>query len=81
MITVPSRKIVDENGDMTQEFLTWVNQMTNIQIIEGTGSPEGVVAAEINKFYKDVSAGSGSILYIKNLGDIGKDPTQGWILV
>lgn len=81
MITVPPKKIVDENGNMTPSFLTWINQVINFDPILGTGSPEGVIKAEQGRWYADTSAGTGSMIYFKRDGDIGKDPTQGWILV
>lgn len=81
MINVPKRKIVDEDGNMTQEFLTWVNQVSGLQMLSGTGSPEGVVIAEQNALYRDEAGSTGTILYVKNLGDIGRDRSLGWILV
>ncbi len=81
MINVPLNKIVDENGFMTPSFLTWVNLVTNLQIITGTGSPEGVVTAEVPALYMDDGGAAGSILFIKRDGDIAGDRSKGWILV
>lgn len=81
MITVPQITIVDEDGNMTQAFLIWVNQITNLDTILGTGSPEGVIEAEQGRYFADTSAGTGNLLYFKRDGDIAKDRSKGWILV
>jgi len=73
--------IVDKNGIPTSDFARWITQVTNNDIIIGTGSPEGIVEATVGRQYMDDSGSSGSILYIKKLADIGGDRTQGWILV
>lgn len=81
MITVPNRRIVDSGGNTSPEMQVWLNQVTNLQIIVGTGSPEGVVTAEVGVLFLDTAAGTGSLLYVKRDGDITKDRSKGWILV
>lgn len=76
----PSVGIVDNEGRMQQEFLLWT-QIASSPIITGSGSPEGVVSAEVSRLYMDVTGSSGSILYIKRDAGISGDSTQGWVLV
>lgn len=71
----------DENGEMTLRFQLWAQAVNKLAVIPGTGSPEGVIEAEADRFYKDVAGGVGTILYIKNLDDIGGDRSLGWVLV
>ncbi len=73
--------IVDAGGNMTEQFRLFLNQITGQQLFVGTGSPEGVVAAQYGARYMDDSATTGSILYIKKFSDISGDCTQGWVLV
>ncbi|PHS61786.1 MAG: hypothetical protein COB09_17110 [Thalassobium sp.] len=80
-IAQPDRKIVDDNGQSVIRFTTWLDQVTRLQIAEGSGSPEGVLVAEQTKLYMDTSGTAGNILYIKKLSEISGDKTQGWILV
>jgi len=82
MIAVPTGPIVDKNGEMTIEFLIWVDQVTANDPIIGTGSPEGVIEALQGRLFIDTAAGTGSVLYVKRDGDDGSgDRTKGWILV
>lgn len=82
-ISVPFKTnfIVDENGFMTNQFNTFIIAISDLAIEEGAGSPEGVVAARTTKLYMDTTGAPGSILYIKQLSDIGGDVTKGWNLV
>ncbi len=77
----PDINIVDGNGNMTFEMQVWVEVITELQTIIGTGSPENVVEAKIGRQYMDDAGTAGSILYVKKLASIGGDKTQGWILV
>lgn len=81
MISNQDRKIVDESGLTTPPVQIWMEQVTDLQIIPGAGSPEGVVPALPQKLYMDTAGIAGAILYIKRDADIGGDKTQGWILV
>jgi hypothetical protein len=73
--------IVDDSLKMTSEFRSFVNAVKLLGIIEGSGSPEGVVEALPTQRYMDTAGTAGAILYIKRDADIGGDKTQGWILV
>lgn len=75
------RRIVDANGEMLQAFLIWTEQVTALDIITGTGSPEGVIEATISREYMDDAGTTGNIKYIKQKAEIGGDKTQGWILI
>lgn len=73
--------IVEEDGSATDEMQRWMNDVTRLDLIIGTGSPEGNIEATVGRQYMDDSGSTGSILYIKKLADIGGDRTQGWIIV
>jgi len=73
--------IVDENGVMDDVFQRWVTQMTRLDLIVGTGSPEGVIEATVGREYLDDTGLAGAVKFIKQLPDIGGDRTQGWVAV
>lgn len=73
--------ITDDGGKMVLRFSTWAKNVTALQILTGTGSPEGVVEAEQFTLYMDDIGTAGSILYIKRDPDISGDKSTGWILV
>ncbi len=81
MISILDRTIVDQNGMNTQSMLIWMEQVTNLQIATGSGSPEGVLKALTQKLYMDTAGTAGAILYIKRDADILGDTSKGWILV
>lgn len=72
--------IISEAGVMQQVFRTWVNAITRLDLIIGTGSPEGVVSATQGREYMDDAGVAGAIKYIKRDAAIGGDDKQGWIL-
>jgi hypothetical protein len=76
-----SQPVVNPDGTMSEPFRAWVQQITGLQMLTGSGSPEGVVSAPVTTQYMDTAGTAGSILYIKKLADIGADPKKGWILV
>lgn len=73
--------IVDKDGRPTEVFWSWAFNMTNTQLLSGSGSPEGVVEAQALRLYMDTAGTAGSILYVKKTNDVGGDRTLGWILV
>lgn len=83
MITQNPRQIpvVDQSGKMEPVFFNWQLNVSNLDPIVGTGSPEGVVEALVPRFYVNIAGGVGTTLYVKRLPDIGGDRTQGWTLV
>ena len=77
-----AQPIIDLNdGTMQQLFRDFMNQLNVSIVLEGSGTPEGVVDAFQNSLYKDTAGTTGNILYIKRDTDIACDETKGWILV
>lgn len=81
MIVAPrtTDPFLDERLTPTQQARTWFNKVTDLQIIDGIGSPECVVKAVENRLYRDTAI-PGTI-YVKAFDEIGKDETKGWQLV
>lgn len=75
-----AQSITDEEGRMLETFRIWVELMTDLDLIVGTGSPEGVVAAKQGREYMDQTGAPGAVKYIKQLDDIGGDEKLGWTL-
>lgn len=73
--------IVDGDGVMNDVFQRWVSEMTSLDLIIGTGSPEGVIEATVGREYLDDTGAAGAVKFIKQLADIGGDKTQGWVAV
>ncbi len=81
-ISTPVNIIVDAAGSMLINFKTWTQQVSDISIIEGTGSPEDVQSAKRSRFYMDTAGSPGSRLYIKTIDqDVTGDDKVGWELV
>ncbi len=76
-----SNPIVEKDGTMIRRFSDWTKSVTRLQILTGTGSPEGIIEALQRVLYMDDEGTAGAILYIKRDADISGDRTQGWILV
>ena len=77
-----TRPLVDDKGIATQDFRSWFNTIGNQSTIIGTGSPEGIIEAEITQEYMDLAGTAGSIKYIKRDVDNGAgDKRFGWILI
>lgn len=78
----PIDLIVDDSGKMDQEFMLWTQDITSQinfnTIIDGSGSPETIIAARANKKYRDTA---GPNLYWKSVDDVAGDKTKGWLLV
>lgn len=74
---VPTTSIVNELGFMLNNFRTWTQQISRLSILEGSGSPEGVITASPTRMYMDTAGAAGSILYIKQTGTTN----TGWVLV
>ena len=73
--------IVDSQGRMTDEFREYINQITALDLIVGTGSPEGVIEATVGREYMDDAGLAGAVKFVKQLADIGGDRTQGWVAI
>lgn len=74
-------QIVTSDGRMTDEFQRFVNQIASLDLIVGTGSPEGVIEATVGREYLDDAGVAGAVKYIKQLADIGGDRTKGWVAI
>lgn len=74
-------EIVDERGFLTTRGANFieslVRQVNENEVVSGSGSPEGVLAANPKKLYMNESGSAGSILYVKKTGT----GNTGWILV
>jgi len=77
----PQQPITNDTGVMMQVFRAWANEITRLDLIVGTGSPEGAVSATQGRQYMDDAGTAGAILYIKRDASIAGDDAQGWILV
>ena len=76
-----TQPLVDDKGISTQQMRSWSAQVDRQLIITGTGSPEGVVGADVTAEYMDETGTTGNIKYIKRDSDIAGDKTLGWILI
>ncbi len=70
--------IVDDNGRMLDLFYQWHLSVTNLQTVVGLGSPEGVITAQVAKFYLQTDGAAQQKLWVKVLTDIGGDRSMGW---
>jgi hypothetical protein len=80
-ITTPVLKIVDSIGNMTANFKTWSQLVTNMSMIEGSGNPENVVSAMRTRQYMDITGSVGARVYIKTVDSVAGNDKQGWELV
>jgi len=76
-----SQRIASSEGFMQPPFRLWTAEMSRLDILQGAGSPEGVVSALQKRIYMDTAGTAGSILYIKRDTDIAGDDSKGWILI
>lgn len=72
---------LDDKGRPTPKHFQWLQLMTDLEPMIGTGSPEDVEEARAPRFYVDSAAATGSILYVKQVDSIGGDRKKGWMLV
>ena len=77
----PNYPIVNDEGQSNKEFTLWLQQITGLQILSGSGAPENSVSAAQKSLYMNTAGTAGSILYIKRDASIGGDTKKGWILV
>lgn len=77
----PTRPATKQTGEVNDDIRVWMQIVSDRQVIIGEGSPEGAIPAGKASLYMDESGGSGSILYIKKLDDIGGNKSEGWVLV
>ena len=78
-ISTPVTGIVDENGNMLINFKTWTQLVSNLSMLDGTGSPEGIESAMRTRLYMDIAGSPGSRLYIKTVDADGSgNDKNGW---
>jgi hypothetical protein len=70
--------IVDHKGMPTQEEQQLRQDLSELEIIDGEGDPNGQVKAKPKTLYMDTNGSAGSILYIKTT-ELSED--TGWVLV
>jgi hypothetical protein len=65
----------------TQIMSEWMEVASRLieqlQVAEGSGSPEGILDAGVNKLYRDIAGAPGAILYIKTTAT----GNTGWVTV
>ena len=79
-ISTPVLNIVDNVGNMLINFKTWTQLVSDMSILEGSGSPEGVESAKRTRQYHDLDGATGTSMYIKKVDSVGGDDRLGWIL-
>ncbi len=67
--------IVDAQGMPTVEFFTLIEAVTNLEIINDEGAPEGVVNARFKSLYIDTLT---NLVYIKTTNE---SLNTGWVLI
>ena len=77
----PIDQLFTEDGKLTERAWKLLRQLVQLQVLSGSGSPEGVIEAKITTLYMNTAGTAGNILYIKRDADISGDRSQGWILV
>ncbi len=73
--------VVNGDGIMSDVFQRWMSQVTRNDLLIGTGSPEGVIEAQIGREYMDDAGAVGAVKFIKQSPDIGGDRTLGWVAI
>lgn len=79
-ISTPVNIIVSTAGSMLVNFKTWTQLVSDMSIIEGTGSPEGVESAKRSRQYHDLDGTTGTSMYLKKFDSVAGDDKLGWIL-
>lgn len=76
-----NQRFTKDDGKLENRPFDTLRELVQLDILEGSGTPETFVEAFPRRIYMDTAGTAGNILYIKKLADIGGDRTQGWILV
>lgn len=69
---------VDAGGRPLQNLFIIIEQLRQLTVLSGSGSPEGIVTAGKLRLYMDDITGE---IYIKKLEAIGGDRSNGWVQV
>jgi hypothetical protein len=70
--------IVERDNSPTQSHFQIINDLSQLEVRAGEGSPEGVLKEKAKTLYMDTNGTTGSILYIKTTGI---DDDTGWVMV
>jgi len=77
-----NQRFVNAEGKLERRAADLMQDLVQLAILEGSGSPEGVVEAFPRRLYMNTAGTAGNILFIKRDPDDGAgDRTGGWILV
>lgn len=76
-----STPVVKPDLTPTTALQLFSEDLVSMQLIIGTGSPEGVYEARQGREYMDQTGSTGNIKWIKRLSDIGGNKALGWVLV
>jgi hypothetical protein len=77
----PRGKKFTEDGVLSARAREIIQSLVELDILSGTGSPEGVMSAKPKRQYMDTNGTPGNILYIKRDADISGDTSKGWVLI
>ena len=81
IVPIDANTPITDGNKMTDGFQRWMSQVSRLDLIVGTGSPEGVIEATVGREYLDNTGAAGAVKFIKQLPDIGGDRTQGWVAI
>ncbi len=70
--------LVDKSFILTEPYRIFFNNLLLSTIIQGTGSPEGVVEGFVGQTYIDLDGEQWYIRWIKRDAAIDGDRTRGW---
>lgn len=73
--------IIDAQGRPLNVLHQFSIDVAKLPTIVGTGSPEGLIEAEVAREYLDTTGGPGAVKYVKQLSDIGGDRKLGWVAI
>lgn len=73
--------VADEEGKPLQVLQLFSEEVARLQTIIGTGSPEGVVEAQVGREYLDTTGAPGAVKYAKVLADIAGNRKTGWVAI
>lgn len=75
------KRFVDDDGYLTDLSFNWHLNVTNLDMLVGTGSPDGVIQAKQKRLYLQTDGAPRNILWVKVVDSIGGDRSLGWQLV
>ena len=75
-----SQPIVDDQGEMAQQFRVWAIAIENVQRHLVIGTPEGNLAAAFFSEAIDLTDPLNPVRYLKTQANIGGDIKKGWVI-